>query len=658
MRVNPAVLLRGTALVHDMVVGASAFLLSLALRLTKDGVVANLTDYLVASLLFGLLVGVVGFATGLNRGIWRYASLPDLFAIVKTATITIMVFVFVHFLVIRLEAIPRSTPIITWALLVIMLAAPRAIYRAYRNGRDTRRQRVESRAPPRPVLLVGASDNADLFMKTIDEGSGPAFKVLAVVDERGRRIGRYMRGVPILGPLDRLGAIAERFAGQGRRPEAVVLTRSREDFEQHARIETLIELAAEQGLEVLRLPNLLDMRDLSAPMDVRPIRLEDLLQRLPVTLQPESLSAFVAGRRILITGAGGSIGSELARQIAAERPAELVVLDASEFLLYGIESELRRLAPQTAVTARLGNVREAEAIGRIVADIAPDIIFHAAALKHVPIVEAQPLEGIHTNAIGTRNVAEAAIRAGVGAMVLVSTDKAVNPANVMGATKRMAEMFCQAQDLAPGSGTRFVTVRFGNVLGSAGSVVPLFEKQLETGGPLTVTHPDIERYFMTIPEACLLVLQAAIHGLAHPDRRGRIFVLDMGTPVKIVDLARNVIRLSGLRPDIDVRIVFTGLRPGEKLFEELFDQRETLGQTDVAGLLVASPRAIERALVARIFDEMQRLVDAGDAVAALRLLKSTVPEFTPGEETRRALDAPPPGGLPLKPAPAAEGLDG
>jgi O-antigen biosynthesis protein WbqV len=347
----------------------------------------------------------------------------------------------------------------------------------------------------------------------------------------------------------------------------------------------------------------------------------------------------IGGKSVQITGAGGSIGSELVRQVARLGPSKMILLDANEYLLYSIEREMSSHMPRIAFEALLCNVREKETVLRIVGAHRPDVIFHAAALKHVPIVEAQPLEGVFTNAIGTRNVAEAAIQAKASAMILVSTDKAVNPANVMGASKRMAEMFCQAMDLSLGEGaTRFVTVRFGNVLGSAGSVVPLFEKQIRAGGPLTVTHAEIERYFMTIPEACLLVLQAAAHSLNRQEERGRIFVLDMGKPVKIVDLARNLIRLSGLRPDEDIKIAYTGLRPGEKLYEELFHSRESLEQTDAKGILAAAPHAIERGLIIRIFDEMKRMIEQDDVVGALRLLKSTVTDFTPGAEIRAMMD--------------------
>mgnify|MGYP001243185792 CR=1 FL=1 len=623
-------LLRGIALLHDTLMGIAALLLALVLRLDLDRVVGHLAIYGSAALAFGLVVSSVGFVFGMNRSVWRYASLPDLLTILKAATLSVVLFIAAHFLLARLEAIPRSSVVIAWAFLVVLLAAPRAVYRMYRNQRDTRRKRSKGRGAARRVILVGAGDNAEMFLKTITERGGSSFDVLAIVDERGRRTGRFIRGVPILGTLEQLPRIIDRFQAQGRRPDALILTRPREEYALHARIEDLVEIANRHRLEMLRLPNLLDMREIGPEIEVRPINIEDLLQRKPLRLDAPKMAHMIKGRKVLITGAGGSIGSELARQIVAFGPQSLVLLDASEYLLYSIESELRRKRPSFDLHAVLCNVRERQAIARVLAAHRPDVVFHAAALKHVPIVEAQPLEGIFTNAIGTRNVAEAAIQAKVGAMVMVSTDKAVNPANVMGATKRMAEMYCQAMDLhSDDGGTRFVTVRFGNVLGSTGSVVPLFEQQLKAGGPLTVTHPEIERYFMTIPEACLLVLQAAAYSLSNPAERGRIFVLDMGQPVRIVDLARKIIRLSGLRPDVDVKIVYTGLRPGEKLYEELFDTREILGQTDAAGILVAFPRSIERALIVRIFDEMNRLVEEHDVSGALRLLKSTVPEFVP-----------------------------
>lgn len=645
-------MLRVLATVHDIAMGTLALLLAFVVRLDIDPIWADSGPHLTASFLFGIIVGGIGYTFGLNRGVWRYASLPDLIAILKVATVSVALFVVAHFLLARLESVPRSSLIVAWAFLVIFLGASRAIYRMYRNDRDRRRERRSnptSRA--KRVLLVGAGDNAELFLKVIADRGGAGLEVLGIIDERRRRTGRFIRGIPILGGIDELPRHVERYAKLGRRPEALVLTRARDEYEERASITDLIAAAAEHGLEMLKLPNMLEMREIGHDLEIRPIRLEDLLQRSTINLNLSKVGPMIKDKVVLITGAGGSIGSELTRQLAALGPARLVLVDANESLLYTIDNEMQRLGLNIPIQSRLCNVREKTSIERIMIEHRPALVFHAAALKHVPIVEEQPLEGIFTNVIGTRNVAEAAMLAGVTAMVMISTDKAVNPANAMGATKRMAEMFCQAMDIASDlHQTRFVTVRFGNVLGSAGSVVPLFEKQLKAGGPLTVTHPDIERFFMTIPEACALVIQAAAESLSGGQDRGRIFVLDMGTPVKIADLAKNMIRLSGLRPDIDISITYTGLRPGEKLYEELFDDREKLSATKNPDILVAFPRPVEGALIARIFDEMQKLLESHDETGAIRLLKSTVPEFVQNTDTGSDAAQGPSGGGAILPA--------
>jgi FlaA1/EpsC-like NDP-sugar epimerase len=361
-------------------------------------------------------------------------------------------------------------------------------------------------------------------------------------------------------------------------------------------------------------------------VELRPVSIEDLLDRPQVPLDREGMARLVQGRRVLVTGAGGTIGGELARQVAALGPASLTLLDHGEFLLYEIDLELREKHPDVPRRAVLADVRDEARIRRLFEDIKPELVFHAAALKHVPMVENDPLEGVLTNAFGTRVVAEAARGIGTAAMVFISTDKAVNPTSVMGASKRLAEMYCQALDREARhgrTGMRCITVRFGNVLGSTGSVVPLFRRQLERGGPLTVTHPDMRRYFMTVREAVGLVLQASVVGTTDAKDQppelaeGGIFVLDMGQPVKIVDLARRMIRLAGLRPDEDVEIRFTGLRPGERLYEELFHGQEPPRPTAFPGLLVATPRTADSALVGRAIDEMAAAGRAGNARLAL-----------------------------------------
>lgn len=641
MNKSRTIYLRGLALLHDFVVAGAAFLLSIALRIGADGLLANWLEFLTDAAGFALLVVAVGFQFGMNRGVWRYASIPDLVAITKTTTLATLLFVLAHFFLTRLELIPRSSLAVCWAFALILLAAPRAAYRLYRNWRDSHRRLEGTPTPAKRVLLVGANDNADVLLKVLAERpGGNSYEVLAIVDERERRTGRVIRGVPVVGGPEELPKLVARYEAEDRRPVALILTRSREEYQRHASLERLVELAGEMRLEMLRVPNLLDIQSIDSDLPLKPIRLEDLLQRPTIRHDLTGLGAMIGGKRVLITGAGGSIGAELARQVLTLSPASLTLVDASEFLLYSIETELVRSSPFVPISALLGNVRERQQIRRVIESARPEIVFHAAALKHVPIVEAQPLEGIHTNAIGTRNVAEACLTAEVKAMILISTDKAVNSANVMGASKRMAEMFCQALDVQSASdGTRFVTVRFGNVLGSAGSVVPLFETQIKAGGPVTVTHPDVERFFMTIPESCLLVLQAAAHALSQADQRGRIFVLDMGKPVKILDMARNMIRLCGKRPDVDVKIVYTGLRPGEKLYEELFASRETLVQTDVSSVMAAFPRPVDRMMIGRIFDEMEQLIRAHDVGGVLRLLRHTVSDFTPGTAFQALLDS-------------------
>jgi O-antigen biosynthesis protein WbqV len=343
------------------------------------------------------------------------------------------------------------------------------------------------------------------------------------------------------------------------------------------------------------------------------------------------MKSLIGGRHVLVTGAGGSIGGELVRQIAAGAPAALTLLENSEYALYAIDLELAECHPALARRAVIADVRDARRLAEIIDGARPELVFHAAALKHVPIVEANPLEGLLTNAVGTRLVADACARAGVRLMVLISTDKAVNPTNVMGAGKRVAEAYCQALDLAAGGGTSFITVRFGNVLGSTGSVVPLFQRQLAAGGPLTVTHPEMTRYFMTIREAVELVLQASAFRFRFPDRhRGRVFVLDMGEPVKIVDLARQMIRLAGLRQGSDIEITFTGLRPGEKLFEEIFHGGEAPVPTEMDGVLEARVRAGDLDQLTAAMDALERTTRQGDHGAALALLRRLVPEYDAG----------------------------
>ncbi len=621
------------AFLHDVAVAMAAFVLALLLRLGTQAVELLARDDLwIALIIFGLVSGAVFLGTGLYRGIWRYASLNDMLGIVRAATLAVLLFLPVTFMVTRLEALPRSSLVITWLLLIALLSAPRVIYRLLKDGSLT--HILERNAHLRvPVLLIGAGDAAELFISSLKRN--PSYEVLAVIDDKGRRVGRRIRGVPVVGSLNELDALFARVSRRhGRKPQRLILTK---DLPRE-RLSELLSFAERHGLTLDRLPRLTDFKRSAAgePIRPEPIAIEDLLRRPQIMLDPEPVRRLVQGRRVLVTGAGGSIGSELVRQLADQEPAEIALLDNGEFNLYRIDAELGRSRPDLARSPHLCDVRDAGALERIFAEVRPELVFHAAALKHVPIVEAHPLEATRTNVAGTRHVAEACLRHGVAVMLLISTDKAVNPTNVMGATKRLAESYCQALDLEArrsGQGPRFVTVRFGNVLGSTGSVVPLFQEQLAAGGPLTVTHPEITRYFMTTQEAVRLVLQSAALGLARQAAEaGKIYVLDMGAPVKIVELAEQMIRLAGKRPYKDVEIQFTGLRPGEKLYEELFHSQETLAQTDQQGLLLAAPRTAELATLRQGLDQLAAASEAQDSGAALALLGRLVPEWSHSAE--------------------------
>jgi O-antigen biosynthesis protein WbqV len=630
------------AFIHDVMMAAAAFALSMYLRLADQ-----IWDFVDPGFTIGwpVFVGsaIVSFATvNLYRGIWRYASMLDLFSLCKAVTMTVAIFVAVMFLINRMGGIPRSLPVISWFVLLGLLGGPRFAYRFFKDRRIARWLLDESKRRV-PVLLVGAGDGADLFIRAMSSSAAP-YRVVGVLDDKGRRVGREIRGIPVLADASDFTETVRRLNEKGERPQRLIVTKLANQID-GALLRRLFDQAEGLGMTLAQLPSLTEFKRTSTPdsLELRPIAVEDLLGRPQANLDLAAIRAFVAGKRVLITGAGGTIGSELTRQVAAFDPAKLVLLDSSEFNLYTIEMTVAETFATVSRRAYLADVCNRSRISQIFTAERPEIVFHAAALKHVPMVELNPSEGVLTNAVGTRNVADAAREVGSTAMVLISTDKAITPSSVMGASKRLAETYCQALDLlsyreGQNSGirtTRFMTVRFGNVLGSTGSVVPLFERQLARGGPITVTHPEVTRYFMTTREAVMLVLQASAYGMNRPHEHGRIFVLEMGEPVKIVDVARQMIRLAGLQPDRDIRIEFIGLRPGEKLSETLFDKREPLLPTDAEGILAAVPRPMDYVLVRRHLDEFETFARAGNDERLLEMLRRVVPEYQGGAETGR-----------------------
>jgi FlaA1/EpsC-like NDP-sugar epimerase len=568
-------------------------------------------DLAFQGLPFVLLIYTAGlWVFGLFRGLWRYVGLHDLARILWASIASTIVFYGLVHGVLGWTVYPRSVIILTGMLAAGFLAGIRLAVRWMREwlhivGPTARR-----------ALIVGAGNAGELLVRDLQANPSYNYKPVAFLDDDPVKLKAKIHGVPVVGTIDDIKKAVDRAEAQ----EIIVAIPSATP-ELMQRI-----LAASEAcrLPIKTLPNVKQLLDGTVSVrSVRPLSLEDLLQREPIRTDLQELHPLLEGKRVLVTGAGGSIGSELCRQIARYRPALLVLFERHENSLYALDLELRELFPQAAIQAVVGDVTSAERVAEVFANCRPQLIFHAAAHKHVPLMEQNPDEAVRNNVFGTRIVGEAALSVGVEQLVLISTDKAVNPASVMGATKRVAEIL--VQDLNRRGQTRFKVVRFGNVLGSNGSVVPIFSEQIRKGGPVTVTHPEIKRYFMTIPESVQLVLQASVMG-----QGGDVFVLDMGEQIRVADLARNMILLSGHIPDQDIKIVFTGLRPGEKMYEELFDRDERVEPTSHEKI----KRAVSQTLLKpddldRRIRELVKLLDGGSQDKIVRTLRQTVSTYEP-----------------------------
>ncbi len=617
---------------HDVVVAALAWCLAFWLRLNLEVPEPYFSAMLESLAWVVPLQAVVFWTFGLYRGIWRYASVSDLLRIAVAVSAAGALVAVGLALQPQPTGVPRSVLLIDPLLLAVMMGASRLLYRAWRERRG-QLPLGESRG----VFVLGAGDAGARLVGEL--AAAPQWRVAGLFDDNGGKHGRSIHGVKVLGGLDRIARARESLPWV---THAVIAMPG----SGHAARRRAAERAADAGLRVLTVPSFDDLASGRVTVSqLRDVELDDLLGRDPVVLDDAGLNGWIRGRTVLVTGAGGSIGSELCRQVARFAPARLVMLDASEYALYTIEQEFAREHPQVAITAIAADVRSAPRLAQVFAKWQPQVVLHAAAYKHVPLMETDNCaEAVLNNVAGTLATARAAIASGADKFVLVSTDKAVNPTNVMGATKRLAEMACERLQ-EPARTTRFVMVRFGNVLGSTGSVIPRFREQIAAGGPVTVTDPNITRYFMSIPEAAQLVLQAGLMG-----RGGEIFVLDMGEPVRIADLAREMIRLSGFGTE-EIRIVYTGLRPGEKLYEEpLADDEQTLG-TPHPKLRIAKARASGDDVLSALDRWLATLAnDPPEDDAIKRELARFVPEYQPqgldeaasppGSAHRRAVDAP------------------
>jgi FlaA1/EpsC-like NDP-sugar epimerase len=603
---------RWMAFAHDLIWVLAAVWLAFWLRFNLGEIPSNHLPVLQLLIWIGLPVQTAFFwYFGLYRGIWRFASLPDLLRILQSVLLGALTTFIVLFIWQRLDGMPRSVLILYPLILALGLAGPRLIYRWMKDHHLHLDTNERARA-----LLIGAGQAGELLVRDLLK-SGP-YEPVGFLDDADRRQGQEIQGVRVIGRISDMEQVIDDMAVN------VVLLAI--PSASHQVIQSMVNRCQKLSIPCRTLPSVADLADGRVEVSrLRQVQIEDLLGRDTVKLDDGGIHQLLVGRCVLVTGAGGSIGSELCRQILSHRPSRLLLLDHGEFNLYTIERELQSMAVESdcEIEPLLGDIRDVDRMRWIFEHFSPAVVFNAAAYKHVPLVEQNPAEGVKTNVLGTCQLADLAVEAGVQTFIQVSTDKAVNPSNVMGASKRCAEIYCQNLNRRSEK-TAFITTRFGNVLGSAGSVVPLFRKQIEAGGPLTVTHPDITRYFMTIPESVSLILQAATMG-----NGGEIFVLDMGEPVKIVDLAEQMIRLTGLEPGHDIEIEFTGLRPGEKLYEELFHEAEALQSTSHPKIMLSGSREMD-------WDEMQQMLEALRQVCVSRDiprlhqgLQQLVPEFTP-----------------------------
>ncbi len=602
---------RVAVIAHDVLMVVVAWLASswLVERISGTPLVHS-TSPVVELVVVVVLQSIVLWSTGLYKGLWRFASFPDMWNIVRAAA-------FGTILIISSLAVIRGSVLTHWlqsliiypVLVFVLLGLPRMCYRFWKDSHLPKRS--ESSSGLIRVLILGAGHSGALMERELRHGGG--YEILGFLDDNDRLRGAQVHGVAVLGSIDRLPQI-----GKETEAELVIIAMPSANTQQMQRI---VEVCEKSGIKFRTLPTMQDLGNRATRIGVlKRVAIDDLLGREPVSLNWESIREGLAGKRVMITGGGGSIGSELCRLIARLNPIELIVVDNSEFALYRIDHELRSNFQDLIFYSVLGDICDPATVEKVVGEYKPDMIFHAAAYKHLPILQTQIREAFRNNVLGTMRLGEVAERHGVGTFVLISTDKAVNPANIMGATKRVAEMYCQNMNAR--SNTRFITVRFGNVLNSNGSVVPLFQEQIEKGGPVTVTHPEISRYFMTISEASQLIMQAAVLGTG-----GEIYVLDMGDPVKITYLAEQLIRLAGKEPGRDIQIIYTGLRPGEKLYEELFHELEPYEMTTHEKIFLAHPRQVDWDDLRSELRNIELAVRRYDTKSITRIMLRLVPEL-------------------------------
>ncbi|MGM4918893.1 SDR family NAD(P)-dependent oxidoreductase [Tardiphaga sp. 813_E8_N1_3] len=615
---------------HDAIVTAAAVVLSFVLRFDGENLWDRLPLLLKILPYFVVFSFFVCYLFNLTTTKWRFISLPDLLNIIKASTVLtgallVLDYIFLAPNVYGTFFLGKTTIIIYWFIQIFFLSGSRLAYRYFRYTRTRNQARAMDASP---ALLIGRAADAEVFLRGIESGAVKRMWPVGILSPAMSDRGQAIRGVPVLGGIDDLGHVVDDFSTRQRPIERIVMTPSA--FEAEALPESVLMRARKLGLTVSRIPSLEESRDTP---QLAPVAVEDLLLRPSVKIDYARLENFVRGKAIVVTGGGGSIGYEICDRVITFGAARLLIIENSEPALHAAMEKLAAKVTSAAIEGRIADVRDRERIHQLMIAFKPDAVFHAAALKHVPILERDWGEGVKTNIFGSVNVADAALASGADAMVMISTDKAIEPVSMLGLTKRFAEMYCQALDGDAISGSaakspmRLISVRFGNVLASNGSVVPKFKAQIEAGGPVTVTHPDMVRYFMTIREACDLVVTAATHAMNAQHADASVYVLSMGQPVKIVDLADRMIRLSGLQPGYDIDIVFTGVRPGERLNEILFAEQEPTSEIGIAGIVAARPNELPLETLNSWLAILRKAIEADQHEVAVATLKDAVPEY-------------------------------
>src|SRR5215813_4502595 len=618
-------------LVHDLLATAAAVVASFFIRFEEAGLTERWRLLVILLPTFVVYSGFIYGVSGLYKAKWRFTSLPDLFNIVRAATVLAVTLLALDYVLVAPNVygtffFGKITIVLYWLLQIAFLSGPRIAYRYFRYTRALQHAKAGDSTP---MLVLGRTADVDVLLRAIESGAVTKIQPVGILSPSLADRGQAIRGISVVGGPDDLESVVAELGKRGTNVTRLVLTPSA--LAPEAKPETILMRARRLGLATSRLPSLDDGGE---ALRLAPVNVEDLLLRPGVKIDYRRLEAFVKDKSIIVTGGGGSIGAEICDRIVTFGAKRVLVIENSEPALHAVLEALAAKQSRAKIEGRLADVRDRVRMFRLMKTFRPSIVFHAAALKHVPLLEQDWEEGVKTNVFGSVNVADAAAAAGATAMVMISTDKAIEPVSVLGASKRFAEMYCQALDndfarRADGHQRRMrlIAVRFGNVLASNGSVVPKFKAQIEAGGPLTVTHPDMLRYFMTIREACDLVVTAASHALG-PDRSDvSVYVLNMGQPVKILDLAERMIRLSGLQPGYDIEIVFTGMRPGERLNEILFASEEPAAEIGISGIMAAKPNEPPMQALRKWIAALEQAIDKDDPATIKAVLKDAVPEF-------------------------------